>query len=63
MIEPAHKTIVIVKVTNIFGDLAPGKTYSYTYKSRSYEQARAMIWRALKRDHPDENPMEWEVQA
>lgn len=59
-----HKTITLRKAVAGAPKAFPvGWTYEYTYTSATTEAARQKAWRALKRDHPNENPMCWELVA
>lgn len=44
----------------VFGHLESGSMYSLA--TQREEDAVARTYRALKRDFPDENPMDWELQ-
>lgn len=53
------RKIVLEKHTAAAGSMPVGERYEWTYTSSEPEQARHKAWRALKRDHPGENPMWW----
>lgn len=53
--------ITLVKRTSVHGTLAVGETYEWSYASSDQVTAKARAFRALKRDHPDENPLDWRV--
>lgn len=55
------KTITLVKTVTGFGRLPRGHKYPWTYKASNESVAHSRAFRALKRDHPDENPAEWTV--
>lgn len=53
------RKIVLEKHTKTAGSMPIGERYEWTYVSSAPEQARNRAWRALKRDHPGENPACW----
>lgn len=58
------RKIVLVKHSNVCGGTKKvNDLFEYTYTSASYETARQRAWRALKRDHPTENPLDWREQS
>lgn len=56
--------VALEKHTATPGSMPKGERYEWTYTTSAPEQARSRAWRALKRDHPGENPACWrEVDA
>lgn len=55
------RLMALEKVMDLSGEKPLGSVYTYTYKSLNPMEAlrRAVI--ALKRDLPDENPVNWKV--
>jgi hypothetical protein len=56
-----YKKIELEKVTNIAGEKEVGERFVWSYTTSNDEVARQRAWRALKRDHPNENPMDWKL--
>lgn len=62
--ERILRRVVLVKnnaIAGLLGGLPVGSKYEWTYTSSSPERAMNRAWRAFKRDHPDENPLCWQV--
>lgn len=54
------KTLTIEKLTNLGkGSCDIGTRFDYTYKATTDWEARARARKAMLREHPDENPLDW----
>jgi hypothetical protein len=55
------QTVVLVKKENVLANRVPvGQTATYKLPDDADETD---VWRRFRRDHPDENSMEWERKA
>lgn len=55
------KTVSLEKVRDLSGEAPEGTIYNYTYKSLNATEALRRALLALKRDLPDENPVNWKA--
>lgn len=55
------KAVVLEKVTDISGVLPVGHTFRWDYKTTADNEARKRAVKALLRDHPKENAMDWRI--
>ncbi|HSC20711.1 MAG TPA: hypothetical protein VLC07_03195 [Solirubrobacterales bacterium] len=61
--DESRVRIRMTKTGSIFGRMGVGDTFVVTgRKGMEVDEARVFAYRVLKREHPDENEMEWKAE-